>query len=271
MVLDVCRLWERNICAPFNSGPKIRNPVAPNTRERSFPERIIMSTDYPTTPSSTEGGGAKEQASKVGHEASESTKRVAGTATDEAKGVAREAKNQARDLYDEAKMELRDQASSQQHRAASNLRSMSDELHSMADRSEDQGMASQLVSATASRAGDVAGWLEQREPGDILDEVRSFARRRPGAFIGIAAVAGLVVGRLTRGMMSGDDSEGGQQRMPGVRRSPSTTPLPDDALGTAYTGTPGTTMPGTTTGTGTGYTSDTNPGTEYGAPGGVRP
>ncbi|WP_193510053.1 hypothetical protein [Cryobacterium sp. BB736] len=224
-----------------------------------------MSTDYPTTPSTTEGGGAKEQASKVGHEASESTKRVAGTATDEAKGVAREAKNQAREMYDEAKMELRDQASSQQSRAASSLRTMSDELRSMADRSEDQGMASQLVSTTASKAGDIAGWLEQREPGDIIDEVRSFARRRPGVFIGIAALAGLAVGRLTRGIISGGDSD--DQRQPGVRRTQSTTPVPDDALGTAYTGTPGTTMPGTTTGTGTGYTSDTNPG----APGGVRP
>ena len=45
-----------------------------------------------------------------------------------------------------------------------------------------------------------ASWLEQREPADLLDEVRNFARRRPGTFLIGAAVAGLAAGRLTRGL-----------------------------------------------------------------------
>jgi hypothetical protein len=49
------------------------------------------------------------------------------------------------------------------------------------------------------QAGQVAGWLENREPADVLDDVRSFARRRPGTFLMVAAAAGLVAGRLTRG------------------------------------------------------------------------
>jgi hypothetical protein len=40
--------------------------------------------------------------------------------------------------------------------------------------------------------------------------VRSFARQRPGAFLAIAAAAGVVAGRLTRGLTaSGDSNVGG--------------------------------------------------------------
>ena len=37
-----------------------------------------------------------------------------------------------------------------------------------------------------------------------MDEVQSFARRRPGVFVALAAAAGLAAGRLTRGVMSAD-------------------------------------------------------------------
>jgi hypothetical protein len=35
-----------------------------------------------------------------------------------------------------------------------------------------------------------------------MDEVQSFARRRPGVFVALAAAAGLAAGRLTRGVKS---------------------------------------------------------------------
>ncbi|GMA87937.1 hypothetical protein GCM10025868_31870 [Angustibacter aerolatus] len=73
----------------------------------------------------------------------------------------------------------------------------------MAKGSQEQGLASDLARQVADRTHTVAGWLDDREPGDVLDEVRSFARQRPGAFIGIAALAGVVVGRLGRGLKDG--------------------------------------------------------------------
>ena len=45
-----------------------------------------------------------------------------------------------------------------------------------------------------------AGKLQNREPAELLDEVRSFARRKPGLFLLGAAAAGVVAGRLTRGV-----------------------------------------------------------------------
>jgi hypothetical protein len=55
----------------------------------------------------------------------------------------------------------------------------------------------------------VAGFLSDHEPGDLLDQVRQFARRRPGAFLLGAALVGIIAGRLTRGAASASDSSTG--------------------------------------------------------------
>lgn len=68
----------------------------------------------------------------------------------------------------------------------------------MSDRAEDSGPAVTLVRQATDGADKVASWLESREPGDLLDEVRRFARQRPGTFLAAAAAAGAVAGRLTR-------------------------------------------------------------------------
>ena len=143
---------------------------------------------------------AKEQAGEVGQQAAQNAKQVAGTAKEEATKVASEAKQQAKQLYTESMSQLSEQAGVQQARVASGLRSVSDELSSMADNSEQQGVASELVSTVASRAGSVASWLDGRDPASVLDEVKRFARRRPGTFIAIAAITGVVAGRLVRNL-----------------------------------------------------------------------
>lgn len=131
---------------------------------------------------------------------------VAGVAADEASNVKHEVGNQAKNLIGQVRTQLKDQVSTQQGRAAGGIRSVSDELRSMANSSESQGAASNLVSQAAARAGDVAGWLEGRDPSDVLNEVKRFARRRPGVFIAIAAGAGIVVGRIAKSLASGNDS-----------------------------------------------------------------
>jgi hypothetical protein len=127
---------------------------------------------------------------------------VAGTAKEQASAVASEAATQAKDLIKQTQSELREQAGVQQQRVATGLRSLSDELGSMANNADSPGVASDLVQQAATRAGSVATWLDGRDPGALLDEVKSFARKRPGTFIGLAAVAGVVAGRLTRSLTS---------------------------------------------------------------------
>lgn len=147
-------------------------------------------------------GTAQQQAANVGKSTTDAAKKVTGTTKDQAREVAGEAKSQVKDLYHTTTSELREQADVQQRRVASGLHSVSDELSSMADKSESRGVATDLVGQAASRAADIADWLDQRDPGSLLEEVRNFARRRPGVFIGIAAVAGIAAGRLTRSMAS---------------------------------------------------------------------
>jgi hypothetical protein len=63
------------------------------------------------------------------------------------------------------------------------------------------------VNQASSRSGDLADWLQRHEPADLLDEVTRFARRRPGLFLVIAGAAGLVAGRLARGLAAGNDDD----------------------------------------------------------------
>ncbi|MET4637913.1 hypothetical protein [Mycetocola sp. 2940] len=178
---------------------------------------------------------------------------VAGVAADEASNVKQEVGNQARNLVGQVRTQLKDQVSTQQERAAGGIRSVSDELRSMADSSETRGAASNLVSQAASRASDVAGWLEGRDPSDVLTEVKRFARRRPGVFIAIAAGAGIVVGRIAKSLASGNESsDAGYQagRADYIGEDPTIA-----TTGTAYSG---TTAYGDTTGydtASTGYTA----------------
>ena len=141
---------------------------------------------------------AAEQAEKVGDTAAHAAGQVADVTKDEVGKVAAETKKQAKDLLTDARSQLTEQAGEQQARVADGLRSISDELTQMASASDADGVATDLVRQAASRAGNVATWLDDRDPGSLLEEVRSYARRKPGTFIALAAVAGILAGRLTR-------------------------------------------------------------------------
>src|SRR4051794_28431272 len=102
------------------------------------------------TPSATGSAGstsdvAKDQARAVADDAKQSGQQVAATAKDQTREVAGEAKNQAKELYHQVRGEATQQASTQQQRAASGLRSLSDELDSMASQSGSSGMATDLA------------------------------------------------------------------------------------------------------------------------------
>jgi hypothetical protein len=172
---------------------------------------VYTPTNPPEDQNSTSGvtdtakevaGTAKEQASQVGHDAADSAKNVAGTAKEEASKVAGETKKQAQALYEEARTQLHEQAGVQQGRVAEGLRSIGDELNRMAQASDQPGVATDLVSQVASRTSGVASWLDERDPGSLLTEVKNYARRKPGTFIAVSAVAGLVAGRLVRSLTS---------------------------------------------------------------------
>ncbi|WP_306921547.1 hypothetical protein [Arthrobacter globiformis] len=146
---------------------------------------------------------AKEEAANVADEAKGAAQNVAETAKSEAKNVAYEAKNSARDLLHQAKSDLTSQAGTQQTKAAEGIRTISSQLRTMADAPDQQGVASDLIRQAADRSESVASWLDNRDPGSLLNEVKSFARQRPGTFLLLAAGAGLLAGRLGRSLQAG--------------------------------------------------------------------
>ncbi|MBM0276828.1 hypothetical protein [Micromonospora tarensis] len=166
------------------------------------------------------GQQARQDASRVGHQATQAGGQVAHTAAEQGGQVAAEARRQAQQLTGQATGQLRDQAQTQQRRAAEGLRDLGQNLSSMADRDGDSGLAGQVVRRAGDAAQQAAGWLNEREPGEVLDEVRSYARRHPGTFLASAAVAGLLVGRLARGLTGSASGNGGGGNAGGAPPAP---------------------------------------------------
>ena len=170
--------------------------------------------------------------------AKESGQRVASTAAEQGKNVLDEGKAQARNLTHEVGQQAHEQSKLQKDKAASGLRSLGTELQSMANAQGGQsGLATDLAQQASAKVHDLAGWLDQREPGELLDEVRALARRKPGTFLLGALAAGVVAGRLTRGAVDAarSDSDGSATDVSATPTydsmvEPETTVLPEERL-----------------------------------------
>ncbi|SCL22117.1 YfjI family protein [Micromonospora inyonensis] len=153
---------------------------------------------------SNSDSGVREQAKQVGAEAAQAGGAVAQTAKEQGREVIGEATRQARNVYGEARTQLASQAGDQQRRAANGLRSLADEMRAMAQQGGQAGPVTELAHQAAERVHGVAGWLEERQPGDLLHEVRDYARRNPGTFLVGAALLGVLAGRLTKNIAADD-------------------------------------------------------------------
>jgi hypothetical protein len=143
--------------------------------------------------------GAKERAQQTASTAADQTKHVAGVAQEEVTKVASEAGDQVRGLLDEATSQVDEQSRHQKSKLAETLRSFGEDLDGMSRQQEGSGQAGQLVRQVADQAKSWASHLDDREPQELLEDVRRYARRRPGTFLLGALAAGVVVGRFARG------------------------------------------------------------------------
>jgi hypothetical protein len=186
----------------------------------------IAMTEHLQTPTGVAGGddvSRKETAASSAQAGKHAVGEVAQTAVSKAQDVAAETKTQSANMVGEAWGQLRSHAGEQYRSVVSNLRTVADELSSMEQASQPGGMAGELVSQAVDRAKQAASWLEARQPEDLLEEVRQFARRRPGAFLLAALGAGVVAGRFTRAAVAAhsDDNggDGSARSRPGSGRS----------------------------------------------------
>lgn len=171
-------------------------------------------------------GVAKEQASAVKDTALENAQQVADVARGEVSKVTSEASGQLKDLVAQGRNELGSQLGAQQQRLASVVHSLADELGSMGSKS-DGGPLADLAKQGSRRVGEVAHYIETSQPADAVEQLRNFARRRPVAFLVGSALAGAVVGRLTRSVAA-ETKDAKESQSAGYRSStyataPSTT------------------------------------------------
>jgi hypothetical protein len=155
-------------------------------------------------------GAAKEQAGQVASTASEQAAQVASTAKEQAtqvvsaageqaKAVAADAKDQARQLVDNSRQQLRSQAGEQTQKAATSLRDLGDQLQRMVSgEGPAEGPAADIARQAAQTVQRFADNLENRRPEELLEDVKRFARQRPGLFVLGALGAGFVAGRVLR-------------------------------------------------------------------------
>jgi uncharacterized protein YjbJ (UPF0337 family) len=168
-------------------------------------------------------GQAKEQAREVASTAAEKggalvetaksdARSLAGTVRSRAGDVTGELSAQTRSLAEETRSQIQGQVETGALRLAVAFQELGEEAQALAEgRPEDAPRLSNYVFSAADRAYAAADRLhsladdvQERGFSGVLDDVQSFARRRPGAFLLGAAVVGFGVGRLVK---AGKDDE----------------------------------------------------------------
>lgn len=153
---------------------------------------------------------AQDAATDVAADGKRAAVEVAQTGKQGATDVVQQTKKEATNLMAQTRNEIRDQAEQQRASTVSSLRSIVDQLTSMTKNTDEDGSAVELAARARDRVHTAADWLDQRDVSQIGDELRRMGRQRPGAFLLTAAVAGVVAGRLTRGVVAehSEDSTG---------------------------------------------------------------
>ena len=240
-------------------------PYADVPVTETYPATAYPDTTYPATTSTYVGGheasgndqSAAQQAAGQAKQAAGQSAQAAGQAAGEVKDTAKEqalrvgseAKSQVRNVASEVRGRVSEQARTQNDKLVTGIREMADHLEEMkGDR--DGTPATQIVSRVADSGRQIASYLENNGPEGVLREVQDFARRRPGAFLASALVAGFVVARLGKGVAKADEVSSGSGNAP--------KPASD-----SFVSNPGSYDTGYSTGTGTGYTTTTTGTTGY--------
>ncbi|MEU6809695.1 hypothetical protein ABZ920_11955 [Streptomyces sp. NPDC046831] len=144
------------------------------------------------------GETAKEQASATAGQAKQAAGQVAQTAAEQARAVAGEVRQQAGTVLDEVRGRAMSEVEGQTRRAAGALRQWSDDVAGLAENAQSDSPARSLATQVAESGHRAADYLEKQGVEGMVSDLRGFARRRPGAFLGGALLAGLAAGRLAK-------------------------------------------------------------------------
>jgi hypothetical protein len=157
------------------------------------------------------GQKVKAEASATAGQAKQAASQLTDTAGEQARAVAGEARRQAGTAIGDLRSRAMDEAEEQTKRAAGTLRQWANDLSDLARRAESDSPARGLASQAADKGHWAADYLDEQGVEGMVSDLRGFARRRPGAFLGGALVAGLVVGRLAKAAGTASRADGAGQ------------------------------------------------------------
>ncbi len=127
-----------------------------------------------------------------------------GQATEHAKQqsqqLAHQARQQASELANRGTEQAKSQLANQKHNASQRLTPIQSALRESAQqlRNQGQGQVGEYAEKAADQVERFSSYLRQTEVDEIMDEVRGFARRRPGLFLGSAAAVGFFATRFLK-------------------------------------------------------------------------
>lgn len=149
--------------------------------------------------SKVEADKLKEKTVNTGENVAEHTKQVAGAVKDETV-------SQAKDLVGQIRQDLQQYVGPQQQKIAATVRTISDEIDALSRGEKPQSeYITGFLGQASGYVNSVATSLEQKQPQEILTDVRRFAARRPGLFLAAALGVGILAGRATRN--AGENSQ----------------------------------------------------------------
>ncbi|MET7685896.1 hypothetical protein [Streptomyces sp. NPDC005423] len=181
-----------------------------------FDRQYTQDTNRSAQVAHTAQDKATEGAGLIG----EKTSDVAHTAKDQATNTVTEATTQARNLLGEVREQVQGQSRAQTQQLAANVRRLADELHEMSENAKPDSTATTVVRQVADGGRQVASRLENRGPEGLVEDLRDFARRKPGLFLAGAAVAGFAAARLGKGISAAGSSTGTGTGATGTSTSP---------------------------------------------------
>lgn len=152
--------------------------------DRSMSGTAGTDQDSPSGVAKKAGADAREVGKDIKNAAQEATER----AKQEAARLGDKAKQHAEGYADEKKNEAGERIGT----LASSLRALADKLEN-----EEQWLAG-YVSSAADQLDDFSNTVRNREVGEILQDVESFARRQPTLFLAGAAAIGFAAGRFMK-------------------------------------------------------------------------
>jgi hypothetical protein len=175
---------------------------------------------------------ARDEGRALAGSAAEEARTVGQTVQQQAARVTDEVATQARDLVSSATSTLERQAEDEAHKLAGVLRSAGDQARALAEgRTEDAGDIDKYVRAIAGTLSDIAVRVDELGARGSVEELREFARRRPGLFLAGAATVGFLGSRFVRN--AGGDGAASDGRSRQASRSIPSATAPAQLSGSA--------------------------------------